>query len=577
MNKVYSADAPWIEKREPIVCLWKPDYNRGFISNMNTSLLVDVMCFSDKQLEDYALMMKACGFTGVQVTDMCTAWRHSGSPEFVHDRLKVLANALHRHGMEFSLWTWSAEFSGHGWHDDEVRYVPMDGGRAIDDPKVRAAFEKYYDIYAEMAPYTDRVIAHYYDPGNLPTMDDVVDFLRLFADKFKAANPNVQICVDTWGSPSDFPDRLVAAGFEDIMLMELPFLPNWSEEGKRAKFREGVKDLGCGLGSWGWYTCEYEIDQHAMMTVNNRVLSDVYNKVREQGDHVMVPSYWSEMDSYHVLNFFSLYAAGHLLTNPDADPDVLLAESAAAVAGDENAEGLLYVLELIRDARSGDTWESYWWTHEGGKYNVLINTDPEEIFNRAKKSLDILEEFTAAKLNSPKVHLPLKPWQIMKLMMPHVEQIMKYARFRMDFAKLEEMYASEGDTEAVRAYLSDIYKPMPEYNCIIGLWGQPETIEQFKMLDAFSKKSGIPLPRIPWKDYYYKRRLVDHLTVISRQRPGKQVFVDKCFYEAGLGLGGYDETKYLVSELVREGVFEENEKGEVALANFETTKYDFNI
>ena len=55
----YSVNNPWIAKREPIVCLWKPDYNRGFVSNMNTSLLVDVMCFSDKQMEDYALMMKA--------------------------------------------------------------------------------------------------------------------------------------------------------------------------------------------------------------------------------------------------------------------------------------------------------------------------------------------------------------------------------------------------------------------------------------------------------------------------------------------------------------------------------------
>ncbi len=573
----YSVNNPWIAKREPIVCLWKPDYNRGFISNMNTSLLVDVMCFSDKQLEDYALMMKACGFTGVQVTDMCTAWRHSSSPEFVHDRLKVLANALHKHGMEFSLWTWSAEFSGHGWHDDEVRYVPENGGRAIDDPKVRATFEKYYDIYAEMAPYTDRVIAHYYDPGNLPTMDDVVDFLRLFADKFKAANPSVQICVDTWGSPPEFPDRLVEAGFEDIMLMELPFLPNWSEEGKRARFREGVKALECGLGSWGWYTCEYEIDQHAMMSVNNRVLKDVYKQVQTQGDHVMIPSYWSEMDSYHVLNFFSLYAAGHLLTDPDADPDILLEESAAAVAGDADAESLLYALELIRDARSGDTWASYWWTHEDGKYNVLYTTDPVEILKRATKAKNLLEELVAKKLDCAKINLPLKPWKIMKLMLPHVEQILKFAEFRIGFRKLEEMYEAEGDTEAVRAYLADIYKPMPEYNCIIGLWGQPEAIEQFKMLDAFSKRSGIPLPHIGWKDHYYKRRLVDYLTVISRQQPGEQVFVDDIFYEYGYAFGGADETKYLVDELVREGVLVRREDGKVALANYETTRYDFNI
>ncbi len=574
---MYNINNPWIEKREPIVCLWKPDYNRGFNSNMNTSLLVDVMCFSDRQLEEYALMMKACGFTGVQVTDMCTAWRHSGSPEFVHDRLKVFANALHKHGMEFTLWAWAAEFSGHGWQDEEVFYCPENGGRAIDDPKVRAAFEKYYDIYAEMAPYTDRVIAHYYDPGNLPTMEDTIDMLRLFADKFKAANPNVKICVDTWGSPDTFPDKLVEAGFEDIMLMELPFLPNWSEEGKRARFRKGVKELGCGLGSWGWYTCEYEIDQHPMMSVNNRVLKDVYKQVQSQGDHIMVPSYWSEMDSYHVLNFFSLYAAGHLLINPDDDPDKLLSESAALVAGEENAADFLYVLELIRDARSGDTWATYWWTHEGGKHNVLFNSDPVDIRTRAAKSLEILDRLVKAKTDCASVNLPLKPWQIMKLMMPHVEQIRHYAEFRIGFSEMEKMYEAEGASDNVRAKMAEIWKPVPEFNCIIGMWGQVESIEMLKMLNSFSEKTGIPVPRVGWFDYYHKRRLVDYLTSMTRQDRGQRIFRDKCYYEGGIGFGGYDETKYLVGELIREGVLIENEKGEVALANENAVKYDFNI
>lgn len=575
--KKYSVNDPWIGKREPIVCLWKPDYNRGFVSNMNTSLLVDFMCFSDRQLEEYALMMKACGFTGVQVTDICAAWRASGSPEFVHDRLKVFANALHKHGMEFTLWAWAAEFSGHGWHDDDAAYCPEDGKRAIDDPKVRAFFEKYYDIYAEMAPYTDRVIAHYYDPGNLPTMDDVIDFLRLFADKFKAANPNVKIGVDTWGSPPDFPDRLVEAGFEDIMLMELPFLPNWSEEGKRERFRSGVKKLGCELGSWGWYTCEYEIDQHAMMCVNNRVLSDVYRQVREQGDHVMVPSYWSEMDSYHVLNFFSLYAAGHLLTDPDDDPDRLLLESAAAIAGDADAEAFMYVLELIRDARSGDSWATYWWQHEGGKYNMLHADNAEEILERGTRAAQILEELVGKRLDSAKIHFPIKPWQLMKLIQPHVDQIVKYAEFRIGFKKLEEMYAAEGDTEGVRAYLAELWEPVPEHNCIIGLWGQPESIEQFKTLEEFSKRTDIPVPSVGWRDFAYKRRIVDYLASISRQKAGEKAFFDEFYYEAGYAFGGFDETRRLVDELVRDGVLIKREDGNVALAEPSATRFDFNI
>lgn len=569
----YSTDRPWIERREATVCLWKPDYIRGFISSMNTSLLIDFMCFSDRQFEEYALMLKECGFTGVQVTDMCSAWRPSGSPEFVHDRLRVFADALHRHGMEFTLWCWAAEFGDHGWHDDDVVYTAADGGEARNDPRVRAAFEKYYDIYAEAAPFTDRVIAHYYDPGNLTSIDDVLFFLRRFADKFKAANPAIKIGVDTWGSPAEFPDRLVAAGFDDIMLMELPFLPIWREDGKRARFREGVKKLGCELGSWGWYTCEYETDQRPFMCVNNRVLSDVYRQVRAQGDSVMIPSYWSEMDAYHVLNFFSLYAAGHLLIDPDADPDMLLRESAALLAGDDDTNAFTSVLELIRDARSGDTWETYWWSE--GNY-ILRLGDPADILARAKDAAEVLEGFIERRLDCAKCAFPLKPWQIMKLILPHIRQIESFAKFRIGYAALCDKYDSCGDTPEVRAELEQLWQPVPEYNCIIGLWGQPEALEQTKMLREFGDRTGIPIPRVGYRDFAFKRRLVDRLTAFQRQHPYEKFYIDPLFYEAGVGLGS-DETRYLCDELVREGVFVRREDGCVALADSESIRFDFNI
>lgn len=49
----YSALSPWIGEREANVCTWKADYNRGYISNMNTSLLVDFISMSDRKLRAY--------------------------------------------------------------------------------------------------------------------------------------------------------------------------------------------------------------------------------------------------------------------------------------------------------------------------------------------------------------------------------------------------------------------------------------------------------------------------------------------------------------------------------------------
>ena len=163
----YTVNNPWIPEREATICMWKPDYNRGYISNMNTSLLIDVVNFSRRQLREYVLMLKACGFTGIQLTDICAAWRASGSWERVHDCFKGMADAAHENGMKVTLWVWAAEFSGHGWHDSDAAYRAVGGRGAYDDPKVFAFFNKYYDIYADMAPYCDRVVAHFYDPGQL--------------------------------------------------------------------------------------------------------------------------------------------------------------------------------------------------------------------------------------------------------------------------------------------------------------------------------------------------------------------------------------------------------------------------
>ena len=568
----YSEKQPWIAEREATVCMWKPDYNRGYINNMNTSLLVDVVNFSNRQLEAYVKMLKACGFTGIQVTDICSAWRGSGSWERVHDCFKTIAYAAHANGMKMTLWVWAAEFSCHGWHDEEVVYNAADGGSAYDDLRVYAAFDKYYEIYADMAPYCDRLVAHFYDPGNLWMFEDVIRFAKLLESKFKSRNPNIKMAMDTWGCPDDFPQKLVDAGLQDYMLMELPFLPSWREKGKRAKFREGVKQAGCELGVWGWYTAEYEIDQNPSMIVNAKVLQDVYQQMRSQGDHVMRPVYYSEMDSYHVLNVFSLYCAGNLLINPDRNPDILLREIAEKIAGKEDKEVLLEALHLIQDARSGDRWETYWWREDGYE---LGTANPAAIRERAEACLPKLQAVAEQKKKTNTIPLPIEAWQLMKLMLPHLEQIRRYAEFRIQMAELETMYANGADPDTLYRRLDQIWEPVPEYNCIIGLWGQPESRVQADAVKAFCKKAGIPVPKKATRRFIIKKRLFEHLCVIQR---GKQepVFVDPCYYEAGLAFG-YDETKEIIAEMVEEGLLRRRENGEVSLTDWETHRYDFNI
>lgn len=571
----YSPDQPWIKEREATVCLWKVDYNRGYISNMQTSLLVDFISFSDRQIVQYVNMLKNCGFTGIQVTDMVSAWRASGSWETVHDRLKTLANAAHQCGMRFTVWCWAAEFSGHGWHDASVAYENADPQKlACEDPRVLAAFNKYYDIYADLAPYADRVIAHFFDPGRLKDMESILYFTRLLADKFRAKNPDVRIAVDTWGCPEGYPAALVNAGMQDVMLMELPFLPTWRQEGKRAAFREGVKKLGCQLGSWGWYTCEYEIDQFPFMCVNNRVLKDVYQQTRRQGDHVMPPAYWSEMDSYHVLNFFSLYAAGHLLINPEADPDRLLQESALEITGadqPENAQKLLAALQLIRDARSGDRWETYWWQE---KDYVLQHGDYADILARADRVIADFETLLDADEPENGIPFPLTRRQLYRLMLPHLYQIRQFAAFREELKALEALCAQGAAREILQQKADALPFEIPEYNCVIGLWGQPEARIAYGMVCAFCAQHDLCAPSRGHMRFLLKRRLYDALCTHQRGKDAPH-FVSPKFYEGGKPFG-LEFAAELMDEMVREGVLIRREDGKMALKNWADFRFDFN-
>ena len=572
----YSPEHPWIVEREATVCTWKVDYNRGFISNMATSLLVDVISMSDRQLQAYADMIKACGFTGIQVTDMVSAWRASGSWEIVHDRYKVLAEAAHARGMKFTLWCWAAEFTGHGWYDDTVVYQHADPTRpACEDPRVCASFEKYYDIYADMAPYADRVIAHFFDPGRLKDTPSILYFTKLLAEKFRAKNPDIRIAVDTWGCPPEYPGELVRAGMHDIMLMELPFLPTWRQEGKRAAFREGVKALGCGLGSWGWYTCEYEIDQMPLMCVNNLVLADVYRQTREQGDAVMVPGYWSEMDSYHLLNFFSLYAAGHLLIDPDADPDALLAESAAAIVGVSHKEHqvkLLAALELIRDARSGDRWNTYWWREAD---YILLHGDYASILARSDACIVDFETLLEAEEPTDGIVFPIKRRQLYRLMLPHLHQIRQFARFRVELSKVREKAAKGVAGDVLQAEVDALPFEIPEYNCVIGLWGQPEARIAYQMVCDFCREMGLRPPDRGAMRYVLKRRFYDALCV--RQRGlNHPLCVSPAFYEGGKPYG-MEMAMELMEELAEEGVLTREEGGTYALARWADFRFDFSM
>ncbi len=568
-EQVKETTEPWIPEREATVVLWNVNYTRGIVLNENVSLKNNIIDFSEDQLYEYVKMLKFCGFTGIQVTEMCTAWAGTGSYEAVHDKIRMMAEAAHSLDMKFTLWVWGAEFSFAGWVDPEVpaSFYTQEYPLACENPEVVETFEKYYSRYAELADCCDRVIAHYYDPGNLYTEEDIAYFGKMLRDKFKMVNPDIDFGISCWVDVYD-KSKLAAELGPDVTFYECGHHDN---EGDYTSFRSQIVQFGVRLGTWAWNTCEMEIDQLAQMNFNMEIIRSVYQTARNY-DSIAKPSYWSEMDSYHVLNVFSLYCAGRLLINPDKPSEELYEEIATAAVGPAYADDFAEMLSIIQDARSGDSWDTYIWSSEN---YILKSKDypAQEILDRCDKEIPVLKEMINAGIESYTLPLPISLKDTLSLMLSHMQQIRRYAEFRLDLAELEQAYDQGISAEELAATLYEIAEPVPDYDCIMGVWGQVEARAQYEMLTDFCLRTGMEMPRYAGYEAERKQYILQQIMIEQRESPEPYECAAP-YYQWGLAYGE-EETARLVEELVQEGYLERLKNGNVRLANWENYTYAF--
>lgn len=567
-SKYEEEETPWIEQREPIITLWNTNYSRGIFLNDSTSLKTDIMSYSDEQLFNYVRMMKYCGFTGIQATDMCSAWAGAGNYELVHERLRLLADAAHAMDMKFTLWVWGAEFTGYGWADETVTYSTDGHDFVYENPEAVKCFEKYYSRYAELADCCDRVIAHYYDPGNLGKSEDVAWFAKLLRSKFKAVNPNIDFGVSCWVDVFD-KNAFVKELGSDITLYENG---HHDKEEDYISFRNFCGVNQCRVGTWAWNTGEMEIDQLAQMNFQPHIIQSTYETARKY-DENNKPGYWSEMDSNHVVNVFSLYCEGKLLQNPDGNVSELTDSVACAAVGEEYADRFANILRLIEDARSGDSWDSFTWNSDN--YIVASPDYPAaDILERSEKALEVLDEMIGKESEAFELPLPISLNDFLRLIRSQVAQINSYAEFRIGLTKAEEL-AKAGDLEKLNALLKELSVPISEYNTVIGLWGQIEARTQRFLLLEFGEKYGVEIPEDVTFHKAQKDRIYSYF--VSYQK-GKQTPVLQYYpyFQYGVAYGN-EETERLVKELIAEGLFiKDEETGGVYVADWEHYKYAFN-
>jgi hypothetical protein len=568
---LHITESPWIPRREWTLCSWDPTFVRGVFHNPNVDKRVNVFLYSDRQIEDYVNMFDAFGFSGCQLMESANSYATFGSAEGYENRLKKFAKAVHNNGQQVTLWVWAAQFNGYGWIDTSVKYIPSQGYTAFTDPGVRASFEKYYNQYAQMAPYVDMLITHFYDPGSLKDRSDVFNYMRLLQNKFKSKNPQVKFAVDFWASNSDsaYMKELVDNGFKDVLFLESG-MPHLYQNGRREALHEQARRQGLSLGVWGWHGIEKETDQDAKMHVNAQVLSNFYRQVRDGAYKIQPISYWSEMEAYHLNNIFSAYAASQLLWNPDRDPDEILSEIALGIWGPRNGPKVLRALQLIQDIRSGPTWDTYW----GHKGRIPYYYGTEQPKNDLERAASVLQELESLKTDTayvPKFPLPFPPSTFIELMLPHIKQIRAFAEFRVKEKAVRDAAGKGASPEELSRMAAEIWKPIPDYNTWIGTYGQPEARAQETMMRQLAKDLKITVATPGWLLHQSADRYLERIQTLQRRSSTPVVFKANDNIGKGEFYWPPEKIEECIDFLVKAGNLVLTDKG-YRLANWEDYK-----
>ena len=567
--EMHLSESPWIPQREWTLCPWAPDQPRGVFTNPNADKRLNVWLYSDQQIESYVDMFNSFGFSGCQLMETVANYSILGSADAARARLKSFAKSVKQNGQDVTLWVWAAQFNNYGWTDNTVTYTPQKGLTAFTDPKVRASFEKYYNGYTEMAPYTDMLMTHFYDPGSLKHRADVFKYMRLLHNKFKAVNPKVKLGVDFWASDSDsaYMKQLIDNGFGDALLLESG-MPHLYPPGKREALHNQAKQQNIKMGIWGWHTVERESDQFPKMHVNAQVLSSFYKQIQDGVDKIQHIQYWSEMEAYHLSNIFSMYASAQLLWNPNRDPDELLWEVSEGIWGTKNGAKVLKALKLIQDIRSGPTWDTYW-SNKGRQPYSFGTENPANDKQRAEEALRELSEMRTDSSFVPKFPLPFQPSVFIEIILPNIRQIQAFAEFRLQEKTIREAAKKGVSKDELTKFAVEAWKPIPEYNTWVGTFGQAEARVQEAMMRQLAKDIAIKITPPRWLVHRDADRFLQRIQTLQRRSAQPVRFK----FDDAIGRGEFywslDKIQETIDALVATGSLIKFEDSTYQLANFE--------
>ncbi|MGI6088122.1 MAG: hypothetical protein ACOYCD_09340 [Kiritimatiellia bacterium] len=385
--------------------------------------------WTEAKNRDWVKMMDSFGFNTLQLGFIYNAHSWPGAtPEQAIKSLKTRFQENKRLGNENIQFFWGA-----GVYSKENRTWNMHV--CLNSPQGRQEALEYYDYMAgEFGPMADCIITHWGDPGGCKSGDCACsvktpqEYHNQIVNAFRKHNPKIQSFFSLWSMfPNEGKDfeRLKdrrywqmkwgwswkhIRGIEDIL--DSGILPD--DVGIAAHQEGGALPHGIWLdylmkiirakrkvGMWVWYLFDFEINTG--LHINYR-RSAKYLKELAETDYVKHIQ-WSqcEVNRSGDWNTVSNMVGGMLELDVRLDPDRLVREFCASIAGKKNAAKVKKALDAIRKTRNYLTPRTDGPDSAGQDNFGKGSEDPARDYKLAAEALKGLESISLSENHIPKL------------------------------------------------------------------------------------------------------------------------------------------------------------------------------
>ena len=373
---------PFIRTRELFVCHPNSPY-----WNQMTPVLKQkhfIPHWTDERVRRHLEMLQAFGFNSLQFTANPASAVYAGvDPQLWRTRLVAMLRTARELGMSVAQFVWGNAVCDQQGGEWDIAYRALDWHKPTD----RARLEAWYRDQAELAPYVDRVITHWSDPGGPVckqcTIEAAIEMHNHILAIFRAAKPEIRGAFSVWylGTADEWcegrwhgyagpvplaahrsldPQTDIVVGSEHRMAVGIDpgrrmsaaeaaeIIRTCAGSRVSAADMDAIRQTGRQMAIWGWYTADMEIEP--ALHVRTNILQDYFRNLPPQ-THTGVA--WHSLDDNCVgLNMQNLYVAGQLMQNLALDAQHLLDEFAEGFVGKSNAKPFAAALRAIEQTRT---------------------------------------------------------------------------------------------------------------------------------------------------------------------------------------------------------------------------------